>query len=46
MFGFGQLIDILKKPKKNCFYRGKRSSYPGSIFPSFGKYISCPCISW
>ena len=31
-------IDSIRiDPKKNCFYRGKRSSYPGSSFQTSGK---------
>ena len=46
MFGFGQLIDILKKsPKKIVFYGGKRSAYFRGGVPSSCRYVpaSDPC---
>ena len=41
-----EMLEPEEESEEDRIYRGKRSTYFGSIFSSFGKYISCPCISW
>ena len=47
MFGFGQLIDILKKnPKKIVLQSGQRSAYFRGGFPSPCRYVFTSDSGW